>query len=320
MPASLVGCSALEVLNVGSNTFNDMFPFHLNSLQKLQVLVLRSNKFHGKLHNADGVCFGFPPLQIIDVSYNHFVGALPSDYFLNWTAMSSKRDNNTELEYIQSSSRGNYFSLVLMSKGVPMEMERILTIFTAIDFSDNQLHGPIPDSVGLLKELRVLNMSSNAFTGHIPSTMANLTNLESLDLSQNKISGEIPPELGTLSSLIVINVSHNQLEGSIPQGTQFQRKNCSSYEGNPGLNGPSLKDVCRDIKTSTPPQPELVATKEEEEEEEEEEESFSLNAAGFGFAPGVVFGLAMGYIAVSYKHEWFMKRFGRNKQQSIRTR
>ncbi|XP_010462222.1 PREDICTED: receptor-like protein 12 [Camelina sativa] len=313
MPTSLVGCSALEVLNVASNTITDMFPFHLNFLQKLQLLILRSNKFHGTLHNADGVWFGFPQLKIIDVSYNDFVGTLPSDYFLNWTAISSKRDNNIEPEYIQSSLRYYYFSLVLISKGVSMEMERILTIYTAIDFSGNQLHGPIPDSIGLLKELRILNMSSNAFTGHIPSTLANLTNLESLDLSQNKISGEIPPELGALSSLAWINVSHNQLVGSIPQGTQFQRQNCSSYEGNPGLNGPSLKDVCRDIKTPTPPQPELVATK--------EEESFSWNAAGLGFAPGVVFGLAMGYIAVSYKHEWwFMKRFGRNKQQSIRTR
>ncbi|XP_010462186.2 PREDICTED: receptor-like protein 12 [Camelina sativa] len=313
MPASLGGCSALQVLNVGSNTFNDIFPFHLKSLQKLQVFILRSNKFNGTLHNSDGVWFGFPQLKIIDVSYNDFFGTLPSDYFLNWTAMSSKRDDNIELEYINSGN--SYYSLVLMSKGVAMEMECILTIYTSIDFSGNQLHGPIPDSVGLLTELLILNLSSNAFTGHIPSTLVNLTNLESLDLSQNKISGEIPPELGALSSLEVINVSHNQLVGSIPQGTQFQRQNCSSYEGNPGLNGPSLKDVCRDIKALAPPQSELMESK-----EEEEEESFSWNAAGLGFAPGVVFGLAMGYIAVSYKHEWFMKRFGRNKRQSIRTR
>ncbi|EOA39580.1 hypothetical protein CARUB_v10008198mg [Capsella rubella] len=314
IPASLVGCSALEVLNVGSNAINDMFPFHLNSLQKLQVLVLHSNKFHGTLHNTDGGWFGFPLLKIIDVSHNGFFGTLPSDYFLNWTAMSSKRDNNMEPEYITSPSLGSYYySLILMSKGVSMEMERILTTYTAIDFSGNQLNGPIPDSIGLLKELRILNMSSNAFTGHIPSTLANLTSLESLDLSQNKISGEIPPELGTLSSLEWINVSHNQLVGSIPQGTQFLRQNCSSYEGNPGLNAFSLKDVCGDIKAPT--QSELVETK-----EEEEEESFSWMAACLGFAPGVVFGLAMGYIVTSYKHEWFMKTFGRRKPQSTRTR
>nr|Q9C699.2 RecName: Full=Receptor-like protein 7; Short=AtRLP7; Flags: Precursor [Arabidopsis thaliana] len=320
LPGSLTGCSSLEVLNVGSNRINDMFPFELNSLQKLQVLVLHSNKFHGTLHNVDGVWFGFPQLQIIDVSHNDFFGILPSDYFMNWTAMSSKKDNNIEPEYIQNpsvygSSLGYYTSLVLMSKGVSMEMERVLTIYTAIDLSGNQLHGKIPDSIGLLKELRILNMSSNGFTGHIPSSLANLKNLESLDISQNNISGEIPPELGTLSSLAWINVSHNQLVGSIPQGTQFQRQKCSSYEGNPGLNGPSLENVCGHIKESTPTQTEPLETK-----EEEEEESFSWIAAGLGFAPGVVFGLAMGYIVVSYKHQWFMKTFGRSKQQNTRTR
>lgn len=128
-----------------------------------------------------------------------------------------------------------------------MEMQRILTVYTATDFSGNKIHGNIPESIGLLKELYVLNLSRNAFTGNIPSSLANLTVLESLDISENKLSGEIPPKLGDLSSLAWINVSHNQLVDSIPQGTQFLRQNCSSYEGNLGLYGPSLKDICGDI-------------------------------------------------------------------------
>ncbi|KAJ4889088.1 receptor like protein 6 [Raphanus sativus] len=304
LPSSLTGCSALEVLNVEGNEINDTFPFQLSSLQKLQVLVLRSNKFHGMLHQSSGVWFGFTELKIIDVSHNDFHGTLPSDYFLNWTAISLKKDS-TQLRYIGDfHDYGYYTSVVLMNKGVSMALERILTIYTAIDFSGNRIHGQVPESVGLLKELHVLNLSRNAFTGHIPSSLANLTALESLDLSQNKLSGEIPPKLGDLSSLGWINVSHNQLEGSIPQGTQFQRQNCSAYEGNPGLYGPSLKDICGDIHTSTSPPV--------SEEEEDEEEIFSWVAAGIGFAPGIVFGLTIGYIVASYKHEWLMKIFGRN--------
>lgn len=94
LPASLTACSSLEVLNVESNEINDTFPFQLNSLQKLQVLVLRSNKFHGMLHHSDGVWFGFPQLKIIDVSHNEFLGTLPSDYFLNWTAISLNEDTS----------------------------------------------------------------------------------------------------------------------------------------------------------------------------------------------------------------------------------
>ncbi|CAG7860761.1 unnamed protein product [Brassica rapa] len=301
LPASLTSCSALEVLNVESNEINDTFPFQLSSLQKLHVLVLRSNKFHGKLYQSDGAWFRFPQLKIIDVSNNDFLGTLPSDYFLNWTAISSNEDKDRQPHYIWDSSLNyNYYSsVVLMNKGVSMVMERILTVYTAIDFSGNRIHGPIPQSIGLLKELHVLNLSRNAFTGDIPSSLANITALESLDLSQNMLSGEIPPELGDLSSLGWINVSHNQLVGSIPQGTQFQRQACSSYEGNPGLFGPSLKDICRE--TTSPESEPPVSS---EEDEEEEEGSFSWVAAGLGFAPGVVFGFTIGYI---------MKNLGRNK-------
>ncbi|CAN6970784.1 unnamed protein product [Brassica rapa subsp. trilocularis] len=282
IPTSLTACSALEVLNVESNEINDTFPFQLSSLQKLQVLVLRSNKFHGVLYQSDGAWFGFPQLKIIDVSNNHFLGTLPSDYFLNWTAISSNEDKSTLPHYIGVSRYNN--SIVLMNKGVLMVMERILTVYTAIDFSGNKIQGQVPESIAL-------NLSRNAFTGHIPLSLSNITALESLDLSQNKLCGEIPPKLGDLSSLEWINVSYNQLVGSIPQGTQFQRQTCSSYEGNPGLFGPSLKDICRE--TTSPGSEPPVSS---EEEEEEEEGSFSWVAAGLGFAPGVVFGFTIGYI------------------------
>ncbi|CAA7028735.1 unnamed protein product [Microthlaspi erraticum] len=305
LPESLTLCSALEVLNVESNEINDTFPFHLSSLQKLQVLVLRSNKLHGMLHHHDssvnGVWFGFPQLKIIDVSHNDFSGALPSDYFMNWTAITSKKDDDytQQVSYIGDfHDYGYYTSVVLMNKGVSMAMQRILTIYTAIDFSGNRIHGQVPESIGLLKELHVLNLSRNAFTGHIPSSLANLTALESLDVSQNKLSGEIPPKLGDLSSLGWINVSHNELVGPIPQGTQFQRQNCSSYEGNTGLFGASLKDICGDIRES-----EIIESSSEEEEEEEEEEKLCWIAAGIGFAPGIVLGLTIGYIVASYKQE-----------------
>ncbi|KAF8049628.1 hypothetical protein N665_2164s0004 [Sinapis alba] len=309
LPLSLRSCSSLEVLNVESNQINDTFPFQLSSLQKLQVLVLRSNKFHGILYQSGGAWLGFPQLKIIDVSHNDFRSTLPSDYFLNWTAISSNEDKDTQAHYIGGS--GYYTSLVLMNKGVSMEMERILTVYTAIDFSGNRIDGKVPESIGLLKELHVLNLSRNAFTGHIPPSLANVTALESLDLSQNKLSGEIPPKLGDLSSLAWINVSHNQLQGSIPQGTQFQRQNCSSYEGNPKLYGPSLKDICGE---PTPTESELPVSS----EEEAEEESLSWKAAGLSFAPGVVFGFTIGYVVVGYKHEWFTKTFGRNKKRSTR--
>jgi Leucine-rich repeat (LRR) protein len=309
LPRSLIRFSNLEVLNVESNRINDTFPFWLSSLSKLQVLVLRSNAFHGPIHEAT-----FHELRIIDISHNRFNGTLPTEYFVKWSAMSSlgKNEDQSNEKYMGS---GLYYqdSMVLMNKGLAMELVRILTIYTALDFSGNKFEGEIPKSIGLLKELLVLNLSNNAFGGHIPSSMGNLTALESLDVSQNKLTGEIPQELGDLSFLAYMNFSHNQLAGLVPGGTQFRRQNCSAFENNLGLFGPSLDEVCRDKHTPASQQNETTET------EEEDEEEISWIAAAIGFIPGIVFGLTIGYILVSYKPEWFMNPFGRNNRRRRNT-
>ncbi|XP_020874093.1 receptor like protein 30-like [Arabidopsis lyrata subsp. lyrata] len=118
------------------------------------------------------------------------------------------------------------------------------TIYKTIDVSRNRFEGDIPESIGLLKELIVLNMSNNDFTGHIPPSLSNLSNLESLDLSQNRLFGSIPPELGKLTFLERMNFSYNMLEGPIPQATQIQSQNSSSFTGNPNLCGVPLQETC----------------------------------------------------------------------------
>ncbi|ANM64035.1 receptor like protein 34 [Arabidopsis thaliana] len=308
LPRSLRFFSNLEVLNVESNRINDMFPFWLSSLQKLQVLVLRSNAFHGPINQAL-----FPKLRIIDISHNHFNGSLPTEYFVEWSRMSSlgTYEDGSNVNYLGS---GYYQdSMVLMNKGVESELVRILTIYTAVDFSGNKFEGEIPKSIGLLKELHVLNLSNNAFTGHIPSSIGNLTALESLDVSQNKLYGEIPQEIGNLSLLSYMNFSHNQLTGLVPGGQQFLTQRCSSFEGNLGLFGSSLEEVCRDIHT-----PASHQQFETPQTEEEDEDLISWIAAAIGFGPGIAFGLMFGYILVSYKPEWFMNPFGRNNRRRKR--
>ncbi|CAN7075345.1 unnamed protein product [Brassica oleracea var. botrytis] len=177
LPKSLINSSFLEVLNVESNIINDTFPFWLSFLPELKILVLRFNAFHGPIHQTS-----FPELQIIDISHNHFNGALPSDFFVKWSAMSSL--GTVYYDQLDDKYMGGFYyhdSMVFMNKGIEMELVRILKIYTALDFSGNKFEGEIPSSIGLLKELHVLNLSNNAFSGHIPSSMGNLTALESLD-------------------------------------------------------------------------------------------------------------------------------------------
>ncbi|CAN7104161.1 unnamed protein product [Brassica rapa subsp. narinosa] len=121
--------------------------------------------------------------------------------------------------------------------------------------------------------------------------------LASLDLSRNHLSGTIPNELKALTFLAFLNVSHNQLTGEIPQGTQITGQSKSSFKGNAGLCGLPLQESC--ASTSVPPLQDL--------NQEEEGEVLSWKAVAIGYAPGLLFGLALGQVIVSYKPKWLAK-------------
>ncbi|OAO96849.1 hypothetical protein AXX17_AT4G15870 [Arabidopsis thaliana] len=301
LPKSLINCSALEFLNVEDNRINDTFPSWLRLLPNLQMLVLRSNEFHGPISSPrDSV--SFPKLRIFDISENHFNGVLSSDYFDGWTTMLSVVVDFVVEVYILGRSYPK--SVDLTNKGLKMELVGSgFKIYKTIDVSGNRLEGDIPESISLLKELIVLNMSNNAFTGHIPPSLSNLSNLQSLDLSQNRLSGSIPPELGKLTFLARMNFSHNRLEGPIPQTTQIQTQDSSSFTENPGLCGLPLKKTCGREEDEE-------ATKQEQDEDKEEEDKvFSWIAAAIGYVPGLFCGLAIAHILTSYKRDWFMRIF-----------
>ncbi|KAM3704854.1 hypothetical protein ACJW31_03G037300 [Castanea mollissima] len=244
IPRSLVQCRMLEVLNLGNNNMNDAFPFWLQSLPELRILILHANRFHGPIWNPH-TKLGFSKLHVIDLSHNNFSGRLPLDYFRTWNAMQMvPAKDKAPPEYMGSQFSYYKDSITVVNKGIEIFLVKILTIFTAIDLSNNRFYGEIPISVGNLKGLIVLNLSSNSFRGHFPSSLGNLTALESLDLSQNELLGEIPQQLIGLTFLEYLNLSHNQLVGPIPQGGHFSTFEISSFEGNFGLCGSPLLNKC----------------------------------------------------------------------------
>ncbi|XP_047169444.1 receptor-like protein 41 [Vigna umbellata] len=135
-------------------------------------------------------------------------------------------------------------SVTIVNKGRQLNLVKILTAFTSLDFSSNSFEGPITEELMNLTALHALNLSHNTFSGSIPSSLGNLKHLESLDLSVNTLSGEIPTELAKLSFLAVMNLSYNHLVGRIPTGTQIQTFESDSFVGNEGLCGPPLTQNC----------------------------------------------------------------------------
>ncbi|KAI3847938.1 hypothetical protein MKW92_002142 [Papaver armeniacum] len=252
LPRSLANCKKLEVLDLGNNQLTGDFPSWLGSMTNLRVLVLRSNRFHGSLGNPAGS--KFPKLQIVDISSNKFTGTLSSEWVLSWAGMMVKYEAQSNHKRkilgfrVLPLTRLYYQDAVMVtSKGLDMELVKILKVFSSIDLSNNEFEGEIPETIGNLISLYVLNFSRNALTGPIPSTIGNLEQLESLDLSHNKLAGEIPYQLAQLSFLSVLNLSFNKLIGRIPSGNQFQTFQVNSFEGNEELCGSPLPNICRNI-------------------------------------------------------------------------
>ncbi|XP_048333087.2 receptor-like protein Cf-9 homolog [Ziziphus jujuba] len=286
LPQSLVRCKKMEILDVGNNKMNDTFPYWLESLPMLQVLILRSNRFHGSIDVSPKTALPFQTLRIMDLSNNEFSGNLPTKYFKNLLAMMDAYSD--QLTYMGEDQY--YESTIVVIKGFLLEMERIQTMFTTIDLSKNNFVGEIPKLIGKLKSLKGLNFSHNKLTGPIPSTLENLSNLEWLDLSWNELVGEIPQQLTNMISLEVLNVSKNRLVGPIPSGKQFNTFDNTSYSENMGLCGFPLSKICGNNEAPQSPTTKF---------EEEGGYGFDWKIILVGYGCGIVIGVSLGYIVLS---------------------
>ncbi|KAH0710187.1 hypothetical protein KY284_011614 [Solanum tuberosum] len=307
VPVLLLKCDGLEVFDVGNNAINDTFPAWLGTLQVLQVLLLKSNKFHGPISTCQ-TKFCFPNLRIFDLSCNEFSGSLPAKVFRNFKAMIKLDDEDTgEIKYMKLSDTSYEDSVNLVIKGQDIELERISTIMTTIDLSSNHFEGVIPKTLKDLSSLWLLNLSHNNLIGGIPMQLGQLNKLEALDLSWNRLTGKIPQELTRMNFLAFLNLSQNHLVGPIPHGLQFNTFANDSYGDNLDLCGPPLSKQCEASDSSHVPQP---LESKEEEDELYFFSGFTWESVVIGYSFGLIVGTVMWSLMFKYrKPKWFVEFF-----------
>ncbi|XP_042045070.1 receptor-like protein 33 [Salvia splendens] len=280
IPKSLANCVELAVMNVGNNNFDDSFPC-MALPESLKVLVLRSNRFHGELRCGKS----WPELQILDISSNHFSGTLDSLNFSSWRRMMLQSQAHLRRSASDILSANDLYrdEVTLTLKNVEVKLVKIWPDFTCIDLSSNHFEKEIPNSIGNLTSLYLLNLSHNSLTYAIPRSLGALRELGSLDLSSNKLTGRIPDELTKLDFLSFLNLSYNHLTGPIPTGRQFQTFSEDSFEGNAGLSGFPLNGS---FNNRRPPGP--SPSEDSQPKEEEIEWEYVFAASGYVVGIGCV--------------------------------
>ncbi|XP_055819050.1 receptor-like protein 9DC3 [Solanum dulcamara] len=185
---------------------------------KLRKLILRNNSFDGQL---EFLSFNrsWTQLEALEISSNYLTGAIPSNVSglqnLQTLYLSSNCLNGTIPSWIFSLSslseldlRNNTFS----GKIQEFKSKILFEVF----LNQNQLQGPIPNSLLNQPSLQWLILSQNNFSGQIASAICNLKTLQVLDLRTNNLEGTIPQCLGEMSeNLWILDLSNNSLSGTI---------------------------------------------------------------------------------------------------------
>ncbi|KAJ4841832.1 hypothetical protein Tsubulata_045886 [Turnera subulata] len=142
---------------------------------------------------------------------------------------------------------------------------------TLLELSRNAFSGPVPSSLGNLRQLQDLNLGLNnltdlsfistmanckkliiiqlgfnQFNNILPASIGNLsTALQELNMASCKIKGSIPGEIGNLSSLTKLTMADNELTGPVPTTIGRLKKLQGLSFSNNRLEGPIPNDICQ---------------------------------------------------------------------------
>ncbi|CAD6253526.1 unnamed protein product [Miscanthus lutarioriparius] len=220
----------LRYLNLSSIPFTGRVPHHLGNLSKLKYFDLSLLRFRGQPYSTDiSWLAGLSLLEYLDMSM-----VLRLNFCLLLSANQSlPHINLTNLERLDLS--GNIFDHPMASSWLWN-----LTGLQYISLEFNYFYGQVPDALGDMTSLQVLDLSgnnlfegelprcfnatnlrflllgNNSFSGDFPVFLQNSKRLEFIDLSRNKFSGNLPHWIGGLVELRFLRLSENMFSGNIP--------------------------------------------------------------------------------------------------------
>ncbi|KAB2598489.1 LRR receptor-like serine/threonine-protein kinase FLS2 [Pyrus ussuriensis x Pyrus communis] len=209
----------LKELSLSGTGISSTIPtWFWNLTSQVEYLNLSHNQLYGQIQNIS-----VAPYSIVDLSSNHFTGALPIvPTSLEWLDLSNSSfsgsvfhffcDRPDETKQLDVLHLGNN----LLTGKVP-DCWMSWQYLSFLNLENNNLTGNVPMSMGYLQLLQSLHLRNNHLYGELPHSLQNCTFLSVVDLSENGFSGSIPIWIGkSLSLLHVLNLRSNKFEGDIP--------------------------------------------------------------------------------------------------------
>ncbi|XP_074279790.1 receptor kinase-like protein Xa21 [Silene latifolia] len=241
---TLVNCSRLSILDLGSNHFSGILPKSLANLStSLQWLTINDTRISGEipegitnLNNLERLImpsckltgslprdFGkLHKLELLDFSSNRLEGRIPSSLG-NLSHLSDLYLYNNIFEGSIPPQLGNCQSLLNMNLAynefngtLDNKLFQGSVSFIGVDFSQNYLEGSLPLELSKQRNLQALLLSNNKFSGVIPDSLGDCPDLQYLYMDGNSYSGNIPSSFASLANLREIDLSRNNLSGPIP--------------------------------------------------------------------------------------------------------
>ncbi|XP_062079879.1 receptor-like protein EIX2 [Humulus lupulus] len=215
--SALIELHHLKYLDLSYNKFSTTIPKFIGSLKRLQYLNLSGNPLSGTIPSQIQY---LTKLKTLDLDNNRLVGPFPNN--LSQFLLILRLNNNNLTGPLPDLSH--------------------LSSLREFNIANNRLNNTLPESIGKLHNLRVLDVSSNSFTGVFSEIhVENLINLKQLALSFNsllefkfntnwvpqfqlnaielsscKLGPQFPSWLQTQLNLSIIDLSNSRISDTIP--------------------------------------------------------------------------------------------------------
>ncbi|KAK5795413.1 hypothetical protein PVK06_036677 [Gossypium arboreum] len=214
----------VEFFSVGDNPISGQIPLSISNASNLDVLEFYDNMLDGNVPSLEKL----DKLFRLELGGNHLGHGREGDLNFLCTLV-----NNTKLGFL-SITENNFggefpkcitnfsstFQGLSMSENnilgkIPDEIGNLINL-EVLDLAQNHLSGPIPFDIGKLQKLKIFYAHSNFLFGTIPHSIGNLIELTELVLHFNNLQGSIPSGLGNCKKLLLMDLSSNNLSGPIP--------------------------------------------------------------------------------------------------------